>query len=230
MGGPDGCSGLTVFGDDAFCGGVDHFVYFVIARFGSVPGVGDVFVFARMDLVHQEFDFGGVKFGTGYAAHIVYDVAGHGVYFVKALKVSGREAAGTLTADVEAVVAGYFLREVMGGFADVVAVGAGAVDGPVEAGGAGFFFEDAFRQGAAADVAEADHEKGGRGRFFHGREGTESGGSGAGASVCGEGDGDVGEVSVIDGDDGALVIEKGGEGGGNRRMGEPPVAALFVNG
>ena len=60
----------------------------------------------------------------------------------------------------------------MGGFADVVAVGSRAVDGPVEAGGLGFFLQDAFCQWAAADIAEADHEKGGR-FFIHGRKGTE---------------------------------------------------------
>ena len=39
----------------------------------------------------------------------------------------------------------------------MIPVGAGAVDLPVEACGAGFFAEDAFGEGAAADVAETDH-------------------------------------------------------------------------
>ena len=40
----------------------------------------------------------------------------------------------------------------MGGFADMVAVGAGAVDLPVEAGGAGLVMEDGFGEGAATDI------------------------------------------------------------------------------
>jgi hypothetical protein len=39
----------------------------------------------------------------------------------------------------------------------MVAVGAGAVHLPVEAGGAGFFLQDGFGQRAAANVAEANH-------------------------------------------------------------------------
>ena len=57
----------------------------------------------------------------------------------------------------------------MGGFAGMIPVGAGAVDLPVEACGAGFFAEDAFGEGAPANIAEADHQYSfGR----HGREGT----------------------------------------------------------
>jgi hypothetical protein len=101
------------------------------------------------------------------------------------LKISSSKPAGALAADVDAVVAGDFLGQVMGGFAVVVAVGAGAFDGPVEAGGPGFLLQDAFRQRAAADVAEADHEKSRRlfgrrpimsragRRFLHGRKSTE---------------------------------------------------------
>ena len=76
----------------------------------------------------------------------------------------------------------------MGCFADVVAVGSGAVDGPAQAGGRGFFLQDAFCQWAAADIAEADHEKGGR-FFIHGRKGKE-----CGLLLLCEGDGEVAKV------------------------------------
>ena len=70
--------------------------------------------------------------------------------------------AGALAADVDATEAGHFLRKVMRGFAGVVAVGAGAVHFPVEAGGEGFLAENAFGHGAAADVAQTNEEN------FHG--------------------------------------------------------------
>jgi len=45
----------------------------------------------------------------------------------------------------------------MGGFADVIAGCAGAVNFPVEAGGPGLLLQDAFCQWAAANIAEANH-------------------------------------------------------------------------
>ncbi len=124
----------------------------MIAGLGTVPGVGNVFVAAGMDFVHEEVDFFLIKLPASDPADVVDHVAGQGVDFIKTLKVSGYELAGPLLTDVESVVTGYFLRQVMGGFADVVAVGAGAVDLPVEAGGAGLFLEDGFGEGAATDV------------------------------------------------------------------------------
>jgi hypothetical protein len=62
-----------------------------------------------------------------------------------------------LVADVEAVLEGHFLREVMGGFAGVVAVGAGGCYFPVQACGPGFLLQDALGEGAAADIPQANH-------------------------------------------------------------------------
>jgi hypothetical protein len=148
---------VTIFGDDVVGGFVEHRVDFVIAWFGAVPGVGNVFVAAGVDFVHEQVDFGVVVLAAGDAAHIVNDVACHGVNLIKALEISGSKATGALAADVDAVEVRNFLGEGVGGFAGVIAVGAGAIDLPVEACGKGFFAEDAFGEGAAADIAEADH-------------------------------------------------------------------------
>jgi hypothetical protein len=119
-----------------------------------------------MDFIEQEVDLGGFVFGAGYGLHVVDDVAGHGIYLVKALKIIGCEFASPLAADVEAILTGDFLGEVVWGFADVIAVGAGAVDLPVQARFAGLILEYGFGEGAAADIAKADHE------YFHGGKGT----------------------------------------------------------
>src|SRR5580704_16646759 len=55
----------------------------------------------------------------------------------------------------------------MGGFADMVPVGAGGCYFPVQACGPGFLLQDALCEGAAADVTQTDHQN------FHGRKSTE---------------------------------------------------------
>ena len=149
---------MAVFGDDLVGGGVDEGVDFVVALLGAVPGVGDVFVAAGVDFVQEKVDPGRIELAAGDAAHIVDDVAGHGVYFVKTLKISRGKAAGALAADVDAVIAGDFLRKGVGGLAGVVAVGAGAVDLPIQAGGDRLTAENAFGEGAAADISETNHQ------------------------------------------------------------------------
>ena len=148
---------MGVPGDHLVGGLVDQGVYFVVTGFGTVPGVGNVFVATGVDFVHEEVDFGRIELATGDAAHLVDDVSSHGVDLVKPLKISSGKAAGALVADVDTVVARDLNRQRMRGFADMVAVGSGAVNFPVEACGAGFVTEDAFGEGAAADIAEADH-------------------------------------------------------------------------
>lgn len=151
--------------------------------------------------------FGWVELASGDAAYFVYDIASHGIYFVIVLEISGCESASALFADIDAVEAGYFLGQGMGGLAGMKAVGAGAVDLPGEAFGLSLVLKDAFGQGAAADVSETDHQKsqgflgpdrvGRRLRMrkssipllritdFHGRKGTELGGRGLGGEgIC----------------------------------------------
>jgi len=168
--------GLGVFGDDFVCGFIDHGIDFMIAGFGAIPGIGNVFVFAGVDFIHEQVDFFGIPEGTegygrggarddaqtksmlaGDAADVVDHVACEGVDLIKALKISGCELAGSLVADVEAVMASDFLRQAMRGFADVVAVGTGGVYFPVQACGPGFLPKDALGEGAAADIAQANH-------------------------------------------------------------------------
>ena len=55
----------------------------------------------------------------------------------------------------------------MGGFADMVPVGAGGCYFPVQACGPGFLLQDALGEGATADVTQTDHQN------FHGRKSTE---------------------------------------------------------
>ena len=129
----------------------------MIAGFGSIPGIGNVFIFAGVDFIHEEVDLFRIELPAGNAADVVDHVASQGVDLIKALKISGCELAGPLVADVEAVMASDFLRQAMGGFAGVVAVGAGGCDFPVQACGPGFLPEDAFGEGAAADIAQANH-------------------------------------------------------------------------
>ena len=69
----------------------------------------------------------------------------------------------------------------MGGFAGVIAVGAGAVDFPVETCGKGLLLKYAFRQWAAADVAKTDEEN-----FHGGQRGKKCG------EIRGRGGGDGG--------------------------------------
>jgi hypothetical protein len=73
------------------------------------------------------------------------------------LKISGCELTGPLAADIESVMAGDFLREVMGGFTGVVAVGAGGCYFPVQACGPGFLLQNALGEGTAADIPQANH-------------------------------------------------------------------------
>jgi len=137
---------------------VNQGVYLVITGFGPVPGIGDFFVAAGVDFVHEEVDFCPVELAAGDAAHFVNHIFSHRVYLIKSLKISSGEPAGALSADVDIVVERDFNGKGMGGFAGMIAVGAGAVDLPVEACSAGFVAEDAFGEGTAADVAEADQE------------------------------------------------------------------------
>jgi hypothetical protein len=161
---------LAIFGDDLVGGGVDEGIDFMIAGFGAVPGVGDVFVAARMYFVEQKVDFGWLEGAAGDAAHVIYDIVGHGINLIEVLKIGSGEATGALAADVDAMLAGDFLGKGVRGFAGMVAVGAGAVHDPVQAGCPGFVPEDAFGEGAAADVAEANHQNTLRG---HGRKNKE---------------------------------------------------------
>jgi len=148
---------VTIFRDDAFGGFVEHRIYFVIAGLGAIPGVGDVFVAAGVDFVHEQLDLRWIELAPGDATHVIDDVAGHGVNFIKVLKISGGKATGALVPDVDAVVARDFLGKGVGGFAVVVPVGAGAIDFPVETGCAGFFAKDTFGEGATANIPKANH-------------------------------------------------------------------------
>ena len=145
-------SGLSIFGDDFICGGIDHGVDFMIAGFGPIPGIGNVFIAAGMDFVHEQVDLFWIELLAGDAADVVDYVACQGVDLIKVLKISGCEFSGPLVADVEAVMASDFLRQVMGGFADMVPVGAGGCYFPVQACGPGFLLQDGLGEGAAADV------------------------------------------------------------------------------
>ena len=129
----------------------------MIAGFGSIPGIGNVFVFAGVDFIHEEVDLFRIELLAGDAADVVDYVACQGVDLIKALKISGCELAGPLVADVEAVMTSDFLRQAMGGFTDMVAVGAGGIYFPVQACGPGFLPEDALGEGAAADIAQTNH-------------------------------------------------------------------------
>ncbi len=149
--------GFSVFGYDVVGGFVEHRIYFVVAGFRAVPGVRDIFVAAGMDFVHEQFHLGGIELAAGDATHVVDDVPGHGVNLIKVLKISCGKATGALAADVDAVVASDFLGKGVGGFAGVIAVCSRAIDFPIEACGAGFFAEDAFGEGATANIAQANH-------------------------------------------------------------------------
>jgi len=130
----------------------------VIAWFGAIPGVGDIVVAAREDFVHQQVDFGGIELAAGDATHVIYDVAGHGIDLIVVLKVGCGKPAGSLPADVQAVMAGYFLGKGMGRLSGMVTVSARTVDLPVQAGCIGFVLQDAFSQRTAADIAQANHQ------------------------------------------------------------------------
>src|SRR5580704_4374832 len=99
--------GLGVFGDNLVGGGFDHRIDSMVAGFGSVVGIGHVFVAARVDFIHQEVDLGWLELAAGDAPHFVHHIVREGIDFVKALKISSREAASALLADVEAVLTGY---------------------------------------------------------------------------------------------------------------------------
>ena len=129
----------------------------MIAGFGTGPRVGDILVAAGVDFVEEEVDFGGLELAAGDSAHVVDDVAGHGINLIKALKISGSKPAGALIADIDAMLAGDFQGQGVGGFTNVVAVGTGAFHDPIEACGTGFFLKDAFGEGAPADIAKANH-------------------------------------------------------------------------
>ena len=153
--------------DDLVAGLVDQVIDFMITGFGARPGIGDVFVGAGVELIQQEASPCGVIGLAGDPLHIVQYVSGHSIYMVKALEVIGYELAGLLLADVDAMEAGHFLRQLMGHLSGMVAVGAGAVDFPVETGLPGFVLQDPFCEGAAADIAQTNHENG-----IHGRKST----------------------------------------------------------
>ncbi len=143
---------LAVPGDD-LVGGVGYQVIdLVVAVFGAVPGVGNVFVPTGVKLVEEEFDFSGVELAAGDLTHIVYDIARHGINLIKALKISGCEFTSPLMADVKAMLEGDFLGKAVRGFADMVTVGARAVDLPIKACCAGLLVEDGLGKGAAADI------------------------------------------------------------------------------
>jgi len=134
----------------------------MVSRFGAIPGIGHVPVSAGVELIEQELYFLVVVFIAGYPLHFGYHIGGHGIYYVELLQVGSDKLPGPLFADINTVQPGYFLRQVVGGFADVVAIGAGAVYLPVEPRIAGLLLQYSLGEGASANIAEAYHQD------FHG--------------------------------------------------------------
>ena len=65
---------------------------------------------ARVQFVHQEFDFCRVEFFSGNAPDVVEHIVGQRIDDVEPFKIFGYEAPCPLVADIEAIEPCHFLR------------------------------------------------------------------------------------------------------------------------
>jgi len=138
-------------------------------------GVGDGLAGHAGDDVQQQGELGGcVRWGEGLEVGEVLGVEGEDVG--EAREVCRGDLAGAVRGDVEAVAGGFGDRAGVGRSADVPVAGAGGVRRMGEAGLVRAVAEGGFGQGGAADVAEADEEDGGGGRWGCHRAGVGGGG------------------------------------------------------
>jgi len=91
-----GC--LPVF-DDLVAGPADEFENFMVTGLGTVPGIGNILVLARVQFVQQQIYFLFVKIRFRDGLHIIHHIGCHGIDAVEALHVLWDEPPGPPVAE-----------------------------------------------------------------------------------------------------------------------------------
>lgn len=126
-----------------------------------VVRIGHRTVLPGVYLIENQVYFGPVLVQIGMAQHIAQILGVHDKNFVETPEISGLKLPCPLAGNIDAELPGGLYRATVGHFACVPKAGAGTVDDPIEPCQAGFVLHDSFRQRAAANVAETNHE------YFH---------------------------------------------------------------
>ena len=123
-----------------------------------VIGIRHTQVFAGVQEIEDQFHFFPLRGEGRQTGHVVIIVHIHDQNVVETIEVGRLKLPGALVGNVDAVLPGNEDRAPVGEFSGVPVAGTGTVYRLVEPVHAGFVLHNAFGKGAAADIAEANHQ------------------------------------------------------------------------